>query len=592
MFGLDSVWRALTATSFIAVLVACGGGGGSGGGDGDGGNSDRTAPVATQMVKIVPMLALDPIGTSDPQICAIGRSGKTAVALSGFSWPGSSSIFVQLIDSDGSPIGSTAQLDSVDVANDYSPQITALGESGAFVVAWLATDVNHSVIFIQRFDANGAIVGDPVPITGSGLTAPQIAAVGGEGAFVVAWWAYDDDLDTSVFVQRFDANGSAVGNPLKLEPAGVTDKSDLRPLITPVGGNGAFAVSWLGQRSDGLYRSFVQYFDTNGEAVGVPVQLDAPDALIENVADNRITTLTSEGAFAVLWTGSDSNHDVSIFVQRFDAGGAVAGDPVQIQSVGNSYLNGFANDPQISAVGDQGALALAWISRDDDDHEDYSVFVQLFDSDGATVGERTQLEPTGIDWSADSNPKIAALGSDGAFVVAWQGLNGIGDGRIYLQLFDASGDAVDKPVKIECPAGITTCGYFQPLIVATGNESAFEVAWSGTSTDSLYRVFVQHISPDESLKIPAIITNSGNVIVQSTEPGTAYLVNDSVSVGSLSDITGSADSLWNQAAVTQADTDTVLSADGLVDGSYNVYTVDAAGNLSVQADNGVVIGSL
>jgi hypothetical protein len=68
--------------------------------------------------------------------------------------------------------------------------------------------------------------------------------------------------------------------------------------------------------------------------------------------------------------------------------------------------------------------------------------------------------------------------------------------------------------------------------------------------------------------------------VQSTELGTAYLVKNTVTVNGLSNITGAADNQWNSVAIGTINSDTSLSASGLIDGSYKVYTVDAAGNLS------------
>lgn len=87
----------------------------------------------------------------------------------------------------------------------------------------------------------------------------------------------------------------------------------------------------------------------------------------------------------------------------------------------------------------------------------------------------------------------------------------------------------------------------------------------------------------------ATLNGSGNAVVQSSEIGTAYLVNENVAVSSLADITGAADNQFNQVGIAQADTATDLSTAGLADGSYRVYTIDAAGNLSAASSNSVTI---
>ena len=87
----------------------------------------------------------------------------------------------------------------------------------------------------------------------------------------------------------------------------------------------------------------------------------------------------------------------------------------------------------------------------------------------------------------------------------------------------------------------------------------------------------------------ATISNSGNAVVRSTETGTAYLVNTAVTVSNLDSITVAADSQWNSVVISSASTDTNLAATGLADGTYKVYAVDAAGNLSSASSNSVTV---
>jgi hypothetical protein len=72
----------------------------------------------------------------------------------------------------------------------------------------------------------------------------------------------------------------------------------------------------------------------------------------------------------------------------------------------------------------------------------------------------------------------------------------------------------------------------------------------------------------------------GNAVIRSSETGTAYLVNSTVTVSSLANITGAADANWNSVSVSLASTDTNLATTGLTPGTYKLYSVDAAGNLS------------
>ena len=67
---------------------------------------------------------------------------------------------------------------------------------------------------------------------------------------------------------------------------------------------------------------------------------------------------------------------------------------------------------------------------------------------------------------------------------------------------------------------------------------------------------------------PANITSSGFAVVQSTETGTAYLVNTAITVSNLYSIKGAAVNQWNSVTISSADTNTDLPAAGLVDGTY------------------------
>ncbi len=89
----------------------------------------------------------------------------------------------------------------------------------------------------------------------------------------------------------------------------------------------------------------------------------------------------------------------------------------------------------------------------------------------------------------------------------------------------------------------------------------------------------------------ATMSNAGNASVQSTEIGTAYLIKNSVAVTNLASITGAPDNVMNSVSISVAGTSTDLAAAGLLDGTYKVYSADAAGNLSAASSNSVTLDS-
>ena len=117
--------------------------------------------------------------------------------------------------------------------------------------------------------------------------------------------------------------------------------------------------------------------------------------------------------------------------------------------------------------------------------------------------------------------------------------------------------------------------------VITAANATFTTGGSGTT--------LSDTTAPTATVTTATISNSGNAVVRSTETGTAYLVNTAVTVSNLDSITVAAYSQWNSVVISSASTDTNLAATGLADGTYKVYAVDAAGNLSSASSNSVTV---
>ena len=115
--------------------------------------------------------------------------------------------------------------------------------------------------------------------------------------------------------------------------------------------------------------------------------------------------------------------------------------------------------------------------------------------------------------------------------------------------------------------------------------------WEGTSV----YVFTTGSSADSTAPVASLttanITSADNAVAESTETGTLYLVNTSLTVNNVASITGAASNLWNSAAVTTANTATNISASGLITGTYKAYAVDAVGNLSSASSGTVTVGT-
>jgi hypothetical protein len=126
---------------------------------------------------------------------------------------------------------------------------------------------------------------------------------------------------------------------------------------------------------------------------------------------------------------------------------------------------------------------------------------------------------------------------------------------------------------------------------AAGNNAILTLAAPGTagSLADAQALVIDGIAPIATLTA-GTFASTASASVQSSEAGTAYLVKSTVVVSSIASITGAADANWNSVAVT-ANSATPLAATGLVDGSYQLYTADAAGNLSAASTVSVTVDS-
>ena len=74
--------------------------------------------------------------------------------------------------------------------------------------------------------------------------------------------------------------------------------------------------------------------------------------------------------------------------------------------------------------------------------------------------------------------------------------------------------------------------------------------------------------------------NGDTITVRSTEVGTVYLVNQSVTVSNLASISGAAATNKNSVSISTANSNTTLTLSSLNDGLYNLFAVDPLNNLS------------
>ncbi|PUE24017.1 hypothetical protein B9Z39_14770, partial [Limnohabitans sp. JirII-29] len=306
-----------------------------------------------------------------------------------------------------------------------------------------------------------------------------------------------------------------------------------------------------------------------------------------SAASSQTITLDSTAPTATLGSSNVVANTASATVSSSEVGTAyLVNSSVSVSSLADitSQADGLWNSVAIGQSNTSTALGLSGLS-------DGSYVLYTVDAAGNLSAATTQTI------TLDSTAPTATLGSSSVVAnTASATVSSSEVGTAYL---------VNSSVSVTSLADITSQadGLWNSVAIGQSNTST-ALGLSGLSDGSyvLYTVdaagnlsaaTTQTITLDSTAPTATLtagsLTNTASATVSSSEVGTAYLVNSSVSVSTLADITSQADGLWNSVAIGQSDTSTALGLSGLSDGSYVLYTVDAVGNLSAASSQGLTV---
>ena len=169
----------------------------------------------------------------------------------------------------------------------------------------------------------------------------------------------------------------------------------------------------------------------------------------------------------MVWDGASPQAVSDVWAQRYDTSGNPLGGPFLV----NTHTTAFQYVPTVS-MNDSGDFVAAWSSGYQDG--DFSgVFGQRFDSSGAPAGPEFQVNVSTIGRQVYGR---VALGTDGRFVVVWQGST---QGGAYYGVFGRRFDAAGNPQGSEFPLSESSAefsGGYPKVDVSPSGE--FVVAWA------------------------------------------------------------------------------------------------------------------
>ncbi len=335
---------ALPGGGAVVIWTSNGGGGGSGPGDDlVGQRFDASGNRLGPEFFVNSTVAL---AQNAPDVAA-NSSGAFAVAWVSKDQDGSGTgIYLQRYDAAGNRLGGETLVNTSINGDQTAPSI-ALADDGSLVVAWQSADGNGQGVFVQRFDANGQLIGGETQVNQTISGDQEFAAVATDagGNFVVVWQGQDADRE-GILARRFDAAGNALGGEFVVNSS--TSNAQETPTIA-MNASGAWVVGWLDGNASGSIAA--RRFDASGNPLGAQFQVNTGSGLQPSAP---AAAINPSGQFVVSWQAKDADRD-GIYAQAHAANGTRIG----VEQLVNTRTADDQFAPSVAMAGD-GTYRVVW----------------------------------------------------------------------------------------------------------------------------------------------------------------------------------------------------------------------------------------
>lgn len=316
---------------------------------------------------------------------------------------------------------------------------------GGRVAVWAGARGDSSIIFVQRYDANGSALGSQVPVSQSSdaLNREPDVAVSSQGEAIVVW----EQDSTSILGRRLGASGELVGSEFQVDDGSSSSVSSPEVSINAAG---QFFVVWKGL-NPGLEGGgsapgtsiLGRSFSPSGDPIGTSVALSGDS---QNPSAPDVAVDDDGGVMVVFEAGPESDSD--IFATLVDLGGDLAPSPVRV----NQFADGDQRKPGVADVPGSGDFGVVWqgVSLADSSsarrEPGGDVWFQRVTSDGSTLGNedvRVNTDESG----SQSQPSIDTTAS-GNCIVGWQDTSASAQTSILGRVFPGCGQAGGEEVVV------------------------------------------------------------------------------------------------------------------------------------------------
>jgi hypothetical protein len=338
-----------------------------------------------------------------PKVAA-AAGGDFVVVWTSYDGIVANAVRAQRFDARGNALGAEFQVNAGTTATGSRYDVNlGMDRKGNFVVVWGANYPGGYGLDVvgQRFDRRARRVGAEflVNVSTSSSEAAQDVSMTPDGAFVVVWSSFQDDLDA--LARIFDRHGVASSGEFLI--SGATTGIPGNPAVG-LADDGTLLAAFDGRNAQGETGLFGQRHDRTGKLLGSEFRVTATTTEPAGTAE---VDVAPDQSFIVSWTRGGAA--LSVFARRFAANGAPLGAQFQIDGGGESAAQSLDHDAS-------GRFVVAWTSDVESPGSGYGVRARRFDAQGAPLGPEFQVN------AYTTGPQyLPQVTSDavGNFVVAW-----------------------------------------------------------------------------------------------------------------------------------------------------------------------------
>jgi len=416
----------------------------------------------------------------------------------GWEWD----IYAQRFSNDGTALGNNFRVNTDTTDAEQEHPSVSIDSCGNFVIVWADERTDDFDIYAQRYSYDGMALGENFKINDDAGTSVQYwptSSCDKNGNFIVSWVDKRNYDDYDIYLQRYLANGTAIGNNVKVN-TDIGNSFQLRPDIA-IKENGDFIIAW-GDERNGNWDVYAQRYLSDGSPVEDNFKIN--DDTTNTSQRNASISTDLAGSFIVSWEDT-RNNNCDVYARRFSSDAIPLGSSFKVNTdTGNTnqYSSEIMEDKD-------GNFTIAWEDLRLGFNGD--IFAQSYLNDGTPVDNNFKVnDDIGSEYQGD--PSIAKDDNDN-FIISWtDNRQGFGSsyvyGSIYAQRFSNDGTALGSNFKVNDDSTGNIIHWASSI--ATDAEGNFIITWEDYRSGYESAIYAQRFSNDgTALGSNFIVNNIG-----------------------------------------------------------------------------------